>query len=162
MVLISLLFKSKFTCLEVASRVEAGASQCDWNEVDLSCSMRPPPTDPIFTILVSLLTVLISIPVTMILTIVLEEYCSKCAGGRSHEEDFILEKNESIATSVSEDTPMLKNANEYAFGDVIRKGIWKGSPSNVNGTSDTSKTAYNGMSTFNLKNQKFLINFENN
>ena len=158
MVLISLLFKSKFTCLEVASRVEAGASQCDWNEVDLSCSMRPPPTDPIFTILVSLLTVLISIPVTMFLTIVLEEYCSKYAGGRSHEADFMVKKDENFLDSASEGAPMLKNANEYGFGDVIRNGIWRGSPSNVNGTSDTSKTAYNGMSTFHRSNHNIESN----
>ena len=123
--------------------------------------MRPPPTDPIFTILVSLLTVLISIPVTMILTVVLEEYCSKSAGGGLPEEAFMLDKDENIATSVSEGAEMLKNANEYAFGDVIRKGIWKGSPSNLNGTSDTSKIAYNGMFTCYPDNQNFLINFEN-
>ena len=123
--------------------------------------MRPPPTDPIFTILVSLLTVLISIPVTMILTVVLEEYCSKYAGGRLHEADFMVKKDENIATSVSEGTQMMKNVNEYGFGDVIRNGIWNGSPSNVNGISDTSKTAYNGMSTFNLNHQNSFMNFKN-
>ena len=123
--------------------------------------MRPPPTDPIFTILVSLLTVLISIPVTMILTVVLEEYCSKFPGGRLHGEAFMVEKDESTSTSVSKGAQMLTNAtNEYGFGDVIRKGIWKGTQSNVNGTSDTSKIAYNGMFTCYPDNQNFLIKFE--
>ena len=133
--------------MEVPSRVESGASQCDWSDTDLTCTMRPPPSDPIFTILVSLLTVLISIPVTMGLTVVLEEFCSKYPGRRLHDDDFVIDRKESILTSESESSQMLRNATtEFAFGDVIRKGIWRGSPSNVISSSDNSKVTYNGQS----------------
>ena len=79
------------------------------------------------------------------LTVVLEEYCSKYPGRKMYEDDFVVDRKESILTSESESSQMLSNATtEFAFGDVIRKGIWRGSPSNIISGSDNSKVAYNG------------------
>ena len=70
------------SCIRSSSKVQSGVSQCVWNQSLLSCSLRPPPTDPIFTILVSLLTTIITVPILILVHYVLIGYASHEPGRR--------------------------------------------------------------------------------
>ena len=67
-------------CTEAPSQIEYGVSRCDWNGADESCTFRPPPATPVFTIMVALLTMLASIPIVLLLHYVLNTYCCKQPG----------------------------------------------------------------------------------
>ena len=69
-------FSLQPSCLLSTSKVQSGVSQCVWNQSLLSCSLRPPPTGPIFTILVSLLTTIITVPILLLVRYVLLGYAS--------------------------------------------------------------------------------------
>ena len=76
-----------------ASKVQAGASLCTWKKATMSCEMRNPPVDPVFTILVAIMTIILSIPMIIILTSVLEHPASRWPGmNAANELDSALEK----------------------------------------------------------------------
>lgn len=59
----------------------------------MSCEMRNPPVDPVFTILVAIMTIILSIPMIIILTSVLEHPASRWPGmNAANELDSALEK----------------------------------------------------------------------
>jgi hypothetical protein len=68
------------SCTATPSPIEGGASQCTWNHDDSSCNLRPPPTDAVYIIMVSLVTLLLGIPPSIFVTILLDEYASKWPG----------------------------------------------------------------------------------
>jgi hypothetical protein len=78
---------SQASCTSAPSKLQSGASLCDWSGTNLSCSLAPPPSDPIFTILVALLTIVMSIPIIMLLQFVIDEYASKQPGSKSRESE---------------------------------------------------------------------------
>lgn len=115
-----------------------------------TCALRPPPVDPIFTILVALLTLIISnIPIALIQYILLE-YCSKSPGLKEEVEiDGIHRKSTvplgpSAAATQSEglnkDTPA---PTRTEFGDIIRKRVSEGSGSFIS-TTDQAQYAFAG------------------
>ena len=62
------------------SKVQAGATLCTWKKASLKCEMRNPPVDPVFTILVAIMTIILSIPMIIMLTSVLENQASRWPG----------------------------------------------------------------------------------
>lgn len=65
-------------CTDPVSQIEVGVSRCVWD--GSSCSFRPPPTTPVFTIVVALLTMLAGIPIVMLLHFMLTTFCCQQPG----------------------------------------------------------------------------------
>jgi hypothetical protein len=138
------------TCLEDPSTVQAGRSRCQWTADTSSCDLRPPPVDPIFTILVALLTLIISNVPIGIIQYVLLQYCSKSPGERT--EQFIegMQKKSTVsldpgaaattAEGLSNDTPAPPRTE---FGDVIRRRVSEGSGGFIS-ASDQAQYAFAG------------------
>ena len=61
----------------------------------MTCSLTPPPSDPIFTILVALITLILVVPIVSLINYILENYARKSPMGRGFEDDFTYE----VATS---------------------------------------------------------------
>ena len=68
--------------------IQNGVSQCIWSKTDLNCSLRPPPVDPVFTILVALLTTIVTIPIIILLHYILNSYASNWPGSRGFVDDM--------------------------------------------------------------------------
>ena len=83
------------------SRIESGASQCTWTKETSKCSITEPPSDPIFIILVSLFTLILSIPILTLLMYVLDEYGSKEPGMKNADE-LIIKENKIAVRDISE------------------------------------------------------------
>ena len=142
-------FRYQIDCVAVPSRIEAGAPQCLWDKEDLSCSLAPPPSDMVFTVVVSLLTTIVMIPLVVILSIVLEIYASKWPGktgdGNVITEDLItdaadednLEKNNS--KTFQSDT-----VEKQCFGEVIKNGIAKDKRTQSDLARKIAQFVYNG------------------
>ena len=82
------------SCLAIPSKIKSGASQCVWTSEDTSCTIAKPPTDPAFTIISSLLTMILSIPISLIVRKLLNGPCSRYPGLNSFEDDVEGEKAE--------------------------------------------------------------------
>lgn len=90
------------SCTATPSPSQAGANQCTWNRHDSTCTLTPPPTDIIFTIIVSLVTLLLGIPPSIFVTILLDEYASKWPGKVEGEEELAkFAMNDAAADSES-------------------------------------------------------------
>ena len=123
--------------------MQSGASQCTWSAEDLSCSLTNPPSDIVFIILVALLTMLLSIPVLVFLSIVLEEFASKTPGllPKASKSDSRKERG-----SIEEETAKLQ-IQQSDFARVIRKSVEeKDGERNSSSKSDTAHYAYAGRS----------------
>ena len=112
-----------------------------WSHEDQVCSLRPPPSDTIFTVIVALLTLVMSIPITMLLTFVLEQYASKCPGKAVNEltitttmcgdeppSDGVIEGEQDKVSARRDSKPFrysapVKRVKPERFGEVIRGGI---------------------------------------
>ena len=80
--------------MAIPSKIKSGASQCVWTSEDTSCTIAKPPTDPAFTIISSLLTMILSIPISLIVRKLLNGPCSRYPGLNSFEDDVEGEKAE--------------------------------------------------------------------
>lgn len=77
------------------SKIEVGSPLCTWSQSKQFCSLTPPPSDPIFVILVALITLILVVPIVSLINYVLENYARKSPIGRGFEDDFTYE----VATS---------------------------------------------------------------
>jgi hypothetical protein len=68
---------SQISCTEAPSKVQTDASLCKWDKSDMTCSLAPPPSGPMFIIVVALLTIVMSIPIISLILFVLMRYASK-------------------------------------------------------------------------------------
>ena len=140
------------SCIEAPSKVQSGASQCIWDKTELSCSLRPAPSDPIFTIIVALLTAIMSIPILTMLNMALDRYANNRPGSRSFEDDLVDVgksaeggKNNQSHIQTSSVAKELRNSRfESAFADEIKRGISRGTAVDTNTASDISQIAYAG------------------
>jgi hypothetical protein len=69
------------TCLASPSKLLRGQSECLW-EADydrgyISCSLRPPPSDIRFTLMIAVITSVISLPLDLLLTLLLLLVCNR-------------------------------------------------------------------------------------
>ena len=84
------------------SKIESGATQCTWNKESSQCTITEPPSDPVFIILVSLLTLVLSIPILTVMIYVLDEYGSK-EPGIANNETISVKENRTVAYEVGGD-----------------------------------------------------------
>lgn len=142
------------SCIKAPSKVQSGASQCTWSAEDLSCSLTNPPSDVVFIILVALLTMLLSIPVLVFLSVVLEEFASKTPGLLPK-----VSKSESRKErgSIEEETAKLQ-IHQSDFARVIRKSVEeKDGERNSSSKSDTAHYAYAGQSVELISSSNYII-----
>ena len=148
--------KPQASCLEAPSKIQAKASQCIWNKTDLSCSMTPAPNDPVFTVIVALLSAIMSIPVLIMLKTTLDRYGCNWPGSRGFEDDLInvkkvgergdLGKNKRIDVRQISVAEKLRNSTrESAFGEEIKKRLLSGSAIDVASDPNISQIVYTGM-----------------
>jgi hypothetical protein len=107
------------SCTSAPSKVQSGATLCNWSSSDLSCSLAPPPSDPIFTILVALLTIVMSIPIIMLLQFILDEYASKQPGSLKPESEVLAPHPSDAPTTSPHGT---SSAPQSDFGKLIIGG----------------------------------------
>lgn len=111
------------SCTDTPSKVQSDASLCKWNEVDLTCRLRPPPNDPIFIIIVALLAIVMSIPAISLILLVLTKYASRKPGS------VVPDKETSNEDVLSENIPIHRALDRQSgiddqsvFGTAITRG----------------------------------------
>ena len=118
--------------------------------------MTPAPSDPVFTIIVALLSAIMSIPILIMLNKSLDRYSGNWPGSRGFEDDLDeatkgeeigkARKSERVDIRVSNVAEKLRNSTrESAFGEEIKKGLLSGSAIDVASDPNTSQIAYTGM-----------------
>jgi hypothetical protein len=122
------------SCIAAPSKVQSGASQCAWSKDDSLCSIANPPSDPVFTILVALLTMIMSIPVLMVLQYFLEEFASKTPGKRAYPHvNAVLHAKENHEKPIEkslqsiESTVIHRTASQSDFARIIKMSVSAGS-----------------------------------
>lgn len=129
------------TCKASPSRIVAGATQCTWTKADSSCTLTPPPSDPVFTVIVALLTLILAIPITVALTLTLETYANKWPGkamNEDHVTDVISENKKNDKTETAD------TVEQQYFGEVVKKGIAMDATKESSIAKETVRFAYNG------------------
>ena len=108
-------------CLQVPSTILSGESQCNYDISNGVCSLRPPPQDAAFLVIVAFATVVIMIPFNLVFFLTLKMVCSK----RPRLEAFGINTFELLG---SEDPEAKKQARDAADDiqrvDVISKSIY--------------------------------------
>lgn len=122
---------------------------CAWSTTEQSCSIRDPPSDLLFVVLVSFATVIFSIPVIVILNMVLEIYCSKWPG-ETVDEDRITEAL-SGGKPVAQSSKTINyhesdTVERRYFGEVVKEGIAADGATPLKAAADEAKFAYSGES----------------
>lgn len=119
--------------------------------------MTPAPSDPVFTIIVALLSAIMSIPILIMLNKSLDRYSGNWPGSRGFEDDLNeVKKGKEIGGAskrkrddvhVPTVAEKLRNSTrESAFGEEIKKGLLSGSAIDVASDPNISQIAYTGMS----------------
>ena len=147
-----ILFYMKASCELLPSRIQRDSSECNWSKNDRLCSLRPPPTDAIFIILIALLTTILSLPILLFLNYLLNGYASNYPGSRGlHDE--VGEGGERASTSPSmrsssqntTTAEILRNStSSSAFGAELKKGLPAGDIVDYRSINITSQNSYAG------------------
>ena len=146
------MFQSE--CLAKPSKIQVGETLCVWSKDDSSCALRSPPNDPIFLILVVLLTLVLVTPIGSLINHVLEHYARKSPSSRGFDDDITYDTamGASPATS-SVGAPDL-------FGRILppassaRKGI------SAETSVEVAQFSYNGTTPFHgIKIGYFLVRY---
>ena len=155
--LLIVIFVIQPSCLQFPSKIQRGQTLCIYDSND-GCSLRPPPTEPVFIILVALLTAIISIPIIAFLQWLITGYARAWPGGRAGGDKFENEERESREISKrkkslnSAPDAMLRNSTfTSAFGRELKKGLRTSSALDYHSAGIVAQMAYAGThSTFNL------------
>lgn len=119
----------------------------------MTCSQQDPPDDHTFTILVALLTTILSAPLLVTVTYVLNTYASTWPGSRGIEDDVGKEKvsevekngeksEENVEPNIA---AQLRNSTRKSeFQDVIKKAVLRGGMAGKDPTAELVKFAYAG------------------
>ena len=142
----------KATCELTPSKIRSGSSECNWNKTLKYCSLQHPPKDPIFIILVALLTTILSIPILFLLKYLINGYASNYPGSRNledevGEEEEMASKNPSKKSSTPNATAaeILRNSTSFsAFGAELKKGLPAGNAVDYRSINITSQFSYAG------------------
>ena len=149
---------SMMSCIQVPSKIQISVSECMWNSTDSYCSLRPPPTDPVFTILVALLTIILSIPILILLKCVLNGYASNFPGSRGlrHRDDLEdlthTESDQDLGRGKDKDKDSASQASSRdllppattTFGREMSKGLLTGRAADYTTSESISQLAYSG------------------
>jgi hypothetical protein len=127
-------------CLLAPSKLKADTSQCTWIEATNNCTQSSPPKDFVFIILVSLITIILSVPITMALNFLLENYASVCPSTGDGSAD-ILELSAEVEVEVDIEnslkaTEIPRKVAHSDFGKLI-KNPTGGSRTSVFATTGT-------------------------
>ena len=142
----------KASCEFSPSKIRSGSSECNWNKTLKYCSLQHPPKDPIFIILVALLTTILSIPILFLLKYLINGYASNYPGSRSLN-DKVDDEEEMTGTDPSKksNTPnttaveILRNStSSAAFGAELKKGLPAGNAVDYQSINITSQFSYAG------------------
>jgi hypothetical protein len=144
------------SCLLPASKIVADGHLCTWDPASASCSLTPPPSNATFTIIVSLLTLLLSVPLIIIIHMIIDNYASRWPGSRGFEDDITEEMSKEKAKK-EEDTKRSKNkdaasmlwnsACKSEFGEVVKSSAPGKASSGVDAQVEISQMAYAGKPT---------------
>jgi hypothetical protein len=117
------------------------------------CSAQDPPTDHTFTILVALLTAILSTPLLVAVTFVLDTYASTWPGSRGIEDDVgKVEETQCDETCEKGDenaepntAAILRNSTRKSdFGDVIKRAVLRAGMSGKDTATEIAQFAYAG------------------
>ena len=123
--------------------------------------------DPVFIILVALLTTILSIPILLVLNYLLNGYASNYPGSRgihdkAGEEEEIATKKKpfkiSSAPSITAAEILRNSASSSAFGAELKKGLPTGITVNYWSINITSQFSYAGKSKHSFDLDSLLIN----
>jgi hypothetical protein len=111
------------------------------------CSPVEIPKDHTFTILVALLTTILSLPLLVVFTFVLEQYGSTWPGSRGIEDDVgkeeDLELDDNTAGTDSADA-LRHSTRKSDFEDVIKRAVLRGGMSGKDPSAEFAQRAYAG------------------
>ena len=119
----------------------AGETQCTWTKEDSSCTLTPPPSDAVFTVIVALLTLILAIPITVALTLTLETYANKWPG-KALNEDHVTSMISENKRNDNTETP--DTVEQQYFGEVVKKGIATDATKESCLAKESVRFAYNG------------------
>ena len=142
----------KIRCEYSPSKIRTDSTECSWSKEDRLCSLRPPPKDPVFIILVALLTVILSIPILLVLNYLLNGYASNYPGSRSLDDEVVEEKEiastdpskKSSASSTTAAEILRNSTSSSAFGAELTKGLPAGGTVDYRSINVTSQFSYAG------------------
>jgi hypothetical protein len=128
------------TCISVPSKLSADASQCTWDSEASTCAVIKPPESVIFTVIISLILIILTVPIIVFLEILLENYACTWPG-----KDYSF--NGETEKKLSDETePNLREVgNETLFGKVINKAVTDGSAYNSYTAADLAQLIYTGL-----------------
>ena len=138
--------------MDVLSNVQSNVSLCNWNAKDLTCTLAPPPNDPIFIIVVALLIIDISIPITALILFILMRYA--CKQPKRRELD-LEETHMAISRAEQSDRGSALHiqritgkeysfANQSSFGKAISRGVTGERAEAFSSSSESAYLAYAG------------------
>lgn len=139
-------------CVHDPSKVQAGGTQCAWDPDQNACTQVPAPATKSFTILVSLLTTILSTPILVAVTYVLNEHASVWPGSRGIEddvgkdgEDAEIDELGAMTDEVVDTATILRNSTRKSdFGDLIKRAVSKGGLTGKDQTAEVVRLAYAG------------------
>lgn len=146
-------FHVQTSCLNDPSKVQKGASQCEWDVDTTMCKEQDPPTDHAFTILVALLTGILSTPLLVAFTFVLNTYASTWPGSRGIEDDVGKcedpegDENGDKKEEISEpDTAAIlrSSTRRSEFAEVVKRAVLRGGMSGKDTADEIARFAYAG------------------
>ena len=70
-------FSSSHTCHSLPSRIIEGATQCEWDQDFRICYLQSPPSSILFTLIVTLMVVLVIVPLEGFLGLIFEGFVVK-------------------------------------------------------------------------------------
>ena len=133
------------------SKIVAGQSLCTWDSTAATCSLTPPPSNASFTIIVSLLTLLLSVPLIIIIHLLIDKFASRWPGSRGFEDDITKEMSKQINNKdvkrlkVKDAAAMLWNtACKSEFGEVVKTSAQIKASAGVDTQTEQSQMAYTG------------------
>jgi hypothetical protein len=102
-----------------------------------------PPESVVFTVLISLIILILTIPIVVFLDILLENYA--CTWPGNDDSQYDPPKTE-IRSFERKAKPKLREiANESIFGEVINKAVTDGSAYDSYTAADLAQLAYSGL-----------------
>jgi FtsZ-interacting cell division protein ZipA len=144
------------------SKIVAGTPLCTWDPASASCSLTPPPSTASFLIIVSLLTLLLSVPLIILVHLLIDKYASRWPGSRGFEDDITKEMNkekekeegeeEDTKRSKSKDaaSTLWNSACKSEFGEVVKRSVPIEATAGVDAHVGQSQMAYAGKPTASL------------
>lgn len=110
------------SCIAQPSAIQEGVALCTWDKASLSCSLTPPPEDPVFIILVALITMLFVVPIATLMNHILEHYARKSPYAKEIDSDSEITFEKAVGSSDSTvDTTPVKTVNGKANTLNMRK-----------------------------------------